>query len=167
MYYIKQALFYISLSIMFCAHVCRYALLRVFGSHKSMHGVRVILVRSGRVVLLRHWYAPGAWTLPGGGVGRGEKVFDAATREVFEETGYTVSSFAGTIGTYEGKLGAHDLVTVLYTEDFSGGLKFLPGIEIMERGLFDLHELPKNTSPANRRRIEAYIRGVRDEREAW
>lgn len=152
---------------MFVAHVARYTLLRAFGKHDHVHGVRVIIVRGGRVVLLRHWFAPHVWALPGGLVERGEKLRDAAKREVFEETGYTVNSFGGEVGTYEGKLGRHDNVTVLYTDDFTGGLKFLPNIEIMERGLFDLNNLPANTSPANRRRIASYLAGIRDEKGAW
>lgn len=167
MQFLKQSLFYLSLGSMFCAHACRFVLLRVFGGRKKVHGVRVILVRAGRVVLLRHWYAPHVWTLPGGGVGRGEKLHDAAKREVFEETGYNITTFDGEVGSYQGMLGSHDNVTVLCAEDFSGGLKFLPGIEIMERGLFDLNNLPENTSPANRRRIEAYRRGVRNEKGQW
>lgn len=164
---LRQCLFYISLGIMFMAHLCRFVLLRVFGPREHVHGVRVILVRSNRVVLLRHWFAPHVWTLPGGGVKRGETIKEAAIREVYEETGYAVTSFAGEVGTYRGKLGPNDNVTVLCTEDFTGGLKFLPTAEIMERRLFDLHDLPKNTSPANRRRIETYRAGIRNERGAW
>ena len=36
--------------------------------------------------------APGAWTLPGGGLDHGEAPVDAVTREVFEETGHVLVS---------------------------------------------------------------------------
>lgn len=135
---------------------------------KSIGGVRVILVRSGHVVLVRHWHAQGVWTLPGGGIKRGETPEDAARREVLEETGYKISTLQGVLGVYTGRPGKkRDDVVVYYTEDFTGGLKFLPNQEIMERSLFDLDRLPEKLSPANRRRIKTFVQGVRNEAGAW
>jgi ADP-ribose pyrophosphatase YjhB (NUDIX family) len=44
-----------------------------------------------RILLVRHVTRSGAinWTLPGGGVERGEDPYDAVIREVAEETGHT------------------------------------------------------------------------------
>lgn len=157
----------VSGSILFIAHTGRFVLLRWLGGREQMHGVRVILEKGGRVVLVRHWFAPWVWTLPGGGVQAGESAERAAVREVREETGYVVEQFDGEIGTYEGALGKHDVVKVLYTNHYDGSLKFVPNGEIMMRGLFATDNLPDTLSPANRRRIEAYSRGVRNERGRW
>ncbi|MBF4461084.1 MULTISPECIES: NUDIX hydrolase [unclassified Rathayibacter] len=48
------------------------------------------VIIDGDRVLLAHWsQGPwAAWTLPGGGIDRGEAPADAAIREIFEETGY-------------------------------------------------------------------------------
>lgn len=136
--------------------------------HESVGGVRAILVRHGQVVLARHWHNQGFWTLPGGMRKNGESLEETARREVFEETGYRINSFGGMLGVYHGRPGKkRDDVAVFYTEDFSGWLRFLPNREIMERGLFSLDRLPKKLSPANRRRIEAFTAGVREERLAW
>ncbi len=167
MHYLKRALFYLSLAVEWCAYIARYWLLRVFGSQKDVAGVRVILVRHGRVVLVRHWFSPGIWTLPGGGIHKGESVNDAGIREVQEEIGYEIHSFGGQVGIYRGRMGRKDSVIVLFTEDFEGSMRFIPNIEVMERSLFDIEHLPPNTSPANRRRIEAYAKGVREERGFW
>jgi 8-oxo-dGTP pyrophosphatase MutT (NUDIX family) len=157
---------YLSLGIINTAHVTRYALGKARGETDS-HGVRIIIVDERRVLLVSHWYAPWAWTLPGGGANKGETPEEAAMREAFEETGLKVNTIAGEIGTYTGSLGATDRVTFFYTGDFSGSLALRPNLEIMARSWFDIDNLPDELSPGNRRRIEAYRDGVRNETGAW
>ena len=89
---------YVSLTIITIAHGARYWLIR---SSNPIQGVRVILVDDRRVLHVSHWYAPWAWTLPGGGVNKDESIDDAAIREVKEETGFTIQSIAGEIGVYQ------------------------------------------------------------------
>jgi ADP-ribose pyrophosphatase YjhB (NUDIX family) len=52
-------------------------------------GVGVVVLRDGRVLLIRRAKPPrqGEWSLPGGLQKLGETVFEAACREVVEETG--------------------------------------------------------------------------------
>ena len=52
-------------------------------------GIGVVVWRDDRVLLVRRAKAPnlGQWSLPGGGQEIGETVFEAAIREVAEETG--------------------------------------------------------------------------------
>lgn len=54
-----------------------------------MRGCNVIAVNAqGAVLLVRHSYhARDTWMLPGGGLGRGESLLEAAARELAEETG--------------------------------------------------------------------------------
>ncbi len=157
---------YLSLSLIGAMHVARYWFSIIDGDEGSQ-GVRLIIVDDRRVLLVSHWYAPWAWTLPGGGVNRGEDPEHAAIREAFEETGLKVNSIAGEIGTYTGSMGKRDLLTVYYTGDFEGSLAMRPNLEIMARSWFDIDNLPREVSPANRRRIEAYRDGLRGERAKW
>lgn len=56
-----------------------------------------LIVRDGRILLCRLSQVErhvGKWTLPGGGIEFGEHPHDALVREVFEETGLKVESFA-------------------------------------------------------------------------
>lgn len=156
----------LSVSIINTAHYSRFALGVLRGETES-HGVRLIIVDERRVLLVSHWYAPFAWTVPGGGVGKNETPEEAAMREGREETGLEINSLAGEIGTYTGKLGKADRVTFYYTGDFSGNLAMRPNLEIMARSWFDLDSLPDDLSPGNRRRIEAYRDGIRNETGAW
>ncbi len=157
---------YLSLSIINTAHVGRYAIGQLRGDKES-HGVRILLIDERRVLLVSHWYAPWAWTLPGGGVNKGETAEEAAMREAFEETGLKVNSIAGEIGTYTGTMGKTDRVTFYYTGDFTGDIAMRPNLEIMARSWFDLDSLPDDLSPGNRRRIEAYRDGIRNETGEW
>jgi 8-oxo-dGTP pyrophosphatase MutT (NUDIX family) len=52
------------------------------GSERS----RIIIVAEGKILLIQNWHGPGKWTLPGGGVHKGEEVVLSATRELLEET---------------------------------------------------------------------------------
>lgn len=61
----------------------------------SIAGISVI-VRDDkdRILLVRHSYGSGRWTLPGGGLGRNEDPVDCARREIREELGCALSDVA-------------------------------------------------------------------------
>ncbi len=166
MHFVRKLGTWFSLFLIECIHIIRYWIGMALGP-KEIAGVRLIIVQERKVVLVSHWYAPWAWTLPGGGVDRNETPENAAMREAKEETGFDVKSLAGEIGTYTGSMGKRDKVRVYYTGDFEGSLALRPNFEIMARSWFDIDTLPEEISPANRRRIEAYKSGTRGETGKW
>jgi 8-oxo-dGTP pyrophosphatase MutT (NUDIX family) len=48
---------------------------------------RLWLTSGGRVVVVKGWLGNGKWTLPGGGLHKGEDPLDGVLRETLEETG--------------------------------------------------------------------------------
>ena len=69
-----------------------------FGAHA------LIVNREGKVLLARHSYK-GGWSLPGGGVERGEPAEAAMLREMREELGGVVSKPPVFVGLYTRKAG--------------------------------------------------------------
>ena len=64
--------------------------------NRPIVGVGAVVFRDDRVLLIRRGKPPrrGDWSLPGGMQEIGETVFEAAAREVQEETGVTISDIA-------------------------------------------------------------------------
>ena len=156
----------ISLSLVFAAHHIRRFILRWLGE-PGVRSVRVLLIRDGRVLLVRHWYAPGVMMLPGGGIKRGEKAEDAARREIREETGFELDKLE-LLGEYEGNYPG-DSVTVFFASEFDGYVRLVPNQEIMLRSFRNLIEAQsmEEVAPDSKRRIHAFNSGVRGERGKW
>ncbi len=53
---------------------------------------RVVLWRDGKVLAVKQWISAGKWSLPGGGIHKGETPAVAASRELREETGLRFES---------------------------------------------------------------------------
>ena len=64
--------------------------------NRPIVGVGAVVFRDDRILLIRRGKPPrmGDWSLPGGMQEIGETVFEAASREVREETGVTISDIA-------------------------------------------------------------------------
>lgn len=63
-----------------------------------------VITRAGRVLLIRRAaadYMGGQWELPSGKVDPGESLFAALAREVFEETGLTMSAVGDYLGSFD------------------------------------------------------------------
>ncbi|MFD1704161.1 NUDIX domain-containing protein [Methylopila henanensis] len=125
-------------------------------------GVRIVVIDGdGRVLLVRHGYAPG-WHLPGGAVDPGETVAEAALRELREETGvFGEEADLSLLGMlYNPAFGGRDHVATFRLTAFRAGPEPAPNREIAERGWFPLDALPDGVTAATRRRLDEIAAGA-------
>ena len=119
-------------------------------------GVRVLLVRDGGVLLVKHTYQD-SWYMPGGGVKRGETLEQAIRREAAEEVGARLDGLQ-LLGAYSSSCeGKSDHVVVFSCTSFSLGGE--TDAEIERFRFFALDGLPAETSRGTRLRIGEYLRG--------
>jgi ADP-ribose pyrophosphatase YjhB (NUDIX family) len=135
-----------------------YALYRlyIFIVRPVTFGVRVLLVKEGRVLLVRHTYRSG-WHMPGGGIQRGETVEMAARREVREEAGAEMGKvkLLGVFSSFDQYPSGHNILFAC--EDFVVTGK--SDHEIAEARSFALAELPEDVPQGQRQKIEEFLRG--------
>lgn len=111
----------------------------------------------GRLMLVRHTYGPDSWTLPGGGIGRGEDPEDAARRELREETGCVARTMALLETVEEVISGAPHTAYVFHARVDEHPTP--DRREVREARFFPTHSLPEPLSDLSRRRIDAWRNG--------
>lgn len=127
-------------------------------------GVRAVVAdRDGRIALVRHTYAQ-HWSLPGGGVKKGESFAAALVRELKEEVAITGARIERVLGVYHSRREAKDDHIVIFVvragDDAAAQLRAADGMEIAAAGWFAPEALPEDVSPATRRRIAEFQAGT-------
>lgn len=113
--------------------------------------VGVIFDAQGRVLLAHHTYRRRIpWGLPGGWIGGTERVEEALTRELREETGFTIE-VAEILHAGSGH--RRPQIDLYYLCNYREG-EFLPNAEIDALRFFALTELPEPLLPPQRAVIE-------------
>jgi len=119
----------------------------------------VVLDEQNRVLLVRPGYVAG-WTLPGGGVDRGETLSQAALRELREEAAVEALEplqFHGMFSNDADFPGDHVACYVL--RKFRQG-NFVPNVEIREARFFNPDALPGDLKAGSRARIYEVLHGL-------
>lgn len=124
--------------------------------HPLTLGVRLMLIKNGEIVLVRHTYRDG-WYLPGGGLKRRETFQDGARREAHEEAGATLGNleFWGIYSNLIGDTSDHEVVMLCESFDLSGNSDH----EIAECRTFPLNSLPQGTIGGVRKCVQQYLDG--------
>lgn len=126
-------------------------------------GAGVIVENDGREILLQKRADNHCWTFSGGAVELGEKVEDAARRELLEETGLVAeklelfSIFSGENQHYIYPNGdeVHIVAIVFSCKEYHGTLKAQEE-EVEELRFFPVDHLPENLSPPDIDALRAY-----------
>jgi ADP-ribose pyrophosphatase YjhB (NUDIX family) len=123
-------------------------------------GVSVIITNlGGDVLLLKHSYGPPVWSVPGGGLGRGEDPQAAARREVFEELGMELTRI-DLVGTLDEVLSGSPHTAYIYAAVCDRQPR-PDGREVTEARFFPSHSLPEPLGETTRARIAVWrSRGV-------
>jgi len=120
---------------------------------KEIGALATIFDDQGRVLLVHQTYAGSKWAWPGGGVEENESPWDAAVREVKEETGLAVQ-IVRLVSVYN--FSARNGLGFQFLCRIVGGALQVDGGEISEARFFDSAHLPvPMTKPARQRLADA------------
>lgn len=127
-------------------------------------GVRIIATNAeNKICLVRHTYING-WHLPGGGVERGETIYEAAIKELAEEVGLLAEpknmkllSVHANQTNFKGDHVALFHCNIWEAKHPIGHI--LNPREIAEWGFFGIDELPTETTRATKERIAEFVGG--------
>jgi 8-oxo-dGTP pyrophosphatase MutT (NUDIX family) len=121
-----------------------------------LEGVSIILRNdAGEVLLVRHSYAGRRWTLPGGGVHRGEPPEQTARREMREELGCGLHDLALLRVMHE-RISGSPHTAHIFTARSADPVN-VDGREVTEAAWFRPDALPDGMGPIARARLSALL----------
>lgn len=131
-------------------------------------GIGVMLIKDNKILLGKRHEDPekakselhgeGTWTFPGGKMNFGEGIFEAARREVLEETGIVVKTLKIISIGNEIVRDAHFITIGLLAIDFEGEPKILEPEEIIEWRWFSFDNLPEKIYPPTKKIIRNFLK---------
>jgi 8-oxo-dGTP pyrophosphatase MutT (NUDIX family) len=143
-------------------HLIRGFILSVLS--KKTVGVRMLLMQDKKVLLVKHSYQQGWYTI-GGGVEKGETPLEAMKRELKEEVGATLLNEPQLFSVYHSRNEKPDDYIIFYVAE-GCEQEVVHSDEITEQRWFPLDALPEDATPATRRRIQEYL-GEKTIDERW
>jgi 8-oxo-dGTP pyrophosphatase MutT (NUDIX family) len=112
----------------------------------SVRGVKCILTRRDRVLLVRHSYGARTWELPGGTVKASEPPIATARREMAEELSVEIADWK-LLGEFRGRMQyRHDRVCLFQAEVGDAPLVLELG-ELLVAAWFRADQLPEDVGP--------------------
>ena len=110
-------------------------------------GVKCVVEHDGKWLMIRNTYGHQSWTLPGGGVKRGESAADAAIREVAEEVGIHLRDVES-LGSYFSTRHYSKDTVHCFRANVSSAEHVIDGREIAEAAWFGPDAIPASRGAA-------------------
>ncbi|MBA3814275.1 MAG: NUDIX domain-containing protein [Alphaproteobacteria bacterium] len=143
-------------------HNIRNLVFRIF--NVKTIGARALVVNNDQVLLIKHTYQSGWYTI-GGGVKKNESTREAIVRELLEEVGVIPLEAPHLFAVYHNNFEKRDDFVAFYiVKKFDIKERYSP--EIADKKWFCFHDLPLEITPSTRRRIEEFL-DQRQKSDRW
>ena len=126
-----------------------------------------VLIKNGDKILLGHRaknrldtggiFEPDSWTIPGGKQEYNETIFEAAIREIKEETNLDISNLEVFGAEDDIQPNKHYISLHIIAHNFSGDLKVMEPTKEDEWRWFNLDNLPKNIYTPTKKFLDRYL----------
>jgi 8-oxo-dGTP diphosphatase len=130
-------------------------------------GIGIMILKDNKVLLGRRnddpekasseLHGEGTWTMPGGKIHFGEKIQEAAERELKEEIGVKAKKLKVVSVSNEIRHDAHFITIGFLCENFEGEPRTMEPDEIVEWKWFPLDKLPNPIFPPTLKLLKNYI----------
>lgn len=115
----------------------------------AIAAVAIVLIKDGKILLVKRGYPPGLgkWSVPGGVIEAGERLVEAAKRELKEETGLEAEPIGilwvlnNIVYDREGKVLYHYLVVDMLFDSATVRGEMRPGSDVVDVSWFDINEV--------------------------
>jgi len=128
-------------------------------------GARALVVWNGQVLLIKHTYQKGWYTI-GGAVERNESPCEAVIRELAEEAGVIPTEKPILFSIYHKNYKKRDDYIAFYIIKKFDLEEASYSPEIAEKKWYDLNDLPPDITPSTLKRIEEFL-GKRETSDQW
>jgi 8-oxo-dGTP diphosphatase len=121
-------------------------------------GCEILVIKGDKLLLgkRKNAYGMGSWGLPGGHLEFGEKLVDAAKRELEEETGVREENLTLVSVVDDPREDQHYLHIVFRTNNFAGQVRLMEPEKCEEWRFFNVNKLPENIFIGHEKILEMF-----------